>query len=364
VRPSTSIDASAEAGSKAADALAAVEPAGYAALVASTPATVRWLLCGRGRPVDSASPEAAYTVVLLADRRYVLLQDIEASRVEAEERFEELGYESVAFPWHAGLDETLRALLGDAEAASDRDVEPVLASLRRRLAERERERYRAAAQDCAGAVVETLDVLRPDVTEYEAAAELALRCQRRGLFPGVLLAAGNVRQKLHRHPLPTDAALGRHGLLAVTAERDGLHVSLTRLVSFGPVPHELDELVRAAAAVDAAILRACRPGATLGELLDVAAAAYADRGFPDEWRRHHQGGLTGYKGREVFAVPREETPLPACCAVAWNPSIAGGAKSEDTVIVTEDGLEVLTRTPLLPEVEIDGLARPAVLEVS
>ncbi len=363
MRPSTSIDASAEAGSKAADAVAAVEPAGYGALVASTPATVRWLLCGRGRPVDSASPDAAYIVVLLPDRRYVLFQDIEASRVEAEERFEELGYESVPFAWHAGPEATLRALLDGADAANDRDVEPVLAPLRRQLADPERERYRAAAHDCAEAMVETLDVLGPELTEREAGAELALRCRRRGLFPGVLLAAGGERQKLHRHPLPTDAALGRHALLAVTAERDGLHVSLTRLVSFGPVPAELDGLVRAAAGVDAAILAASRPGATLGDLLEVAAAAYADRGFPEEWRRHHQGGLTGYKGREVFAVPGEEAPLPACCAVAWNPSIAGGAKSEDTAIVSEDGLEIVTRTPLLREIEVDGLARPAVVEI-
>jgi len=62
-------------------------------------------------------------------------------------------------------------------------------------------------------------------------------------------------------------------------------------------------------------------------------------------------------------VPGDVTPLPASCAVAWNPSITGGAKSEDTALVTHDGIEVLTRTPDLPEIEVDGLARPAIVVV-
>jgi hypothetical protein len=49
--------------------------------------------------VDAASPQAAYTVVLSASRRLVLFADIETSRVTAEERLNELGYEPVAYPW-------------------------------------------------------------------------------------------------------------------------------------------------------------------------------------------------------------------------------------------------------------------------
>ena len=168
---------------------------------------------------------------------------------------------------------------------------------------------------------------------------------------------------MHRHPLPTGARLGRHALLAVTLERDGLYVSLTRLVSFGSWPAELVRVVRASAEVDAAVLGASRPGLTLGGLFDVIALAYEEQGFPGEWRRHHQGGLTGYQGREVFAVPGEQTRLPASCAVAWNPSVTGGGKSEDTALVSADGVEVVTRTPDLGELETAGLPRPGVVEL-
>ena len=93
-------------------------------------------------------------------------------------------------------------------------------------------------------------------------------------------------------------------------------------------------------------------------------AAYAGQGFAEEWRRHHQGGRTGYRGREVFAVPGSQAVLPDACAVAWNPSVTGGGKSEDTALVTPAGVEVLTRTRGLAELETTaGVLRPALVEL-
>jgi antitoxin VapB len=113
--------------------------------------------------------------------------------------------------------------------------------------------------------------------------------------------------------------------------------------------------------VDGAVLAASRPGTTLGELFAVLAGAYEAQDVPGEWRHHHQGGLTGYRGREVFATPDDATPLPPACAVAWNPSVTGGGKSEDTALVTADGVEVVTRTPALGELETAaGVPRPAI----
>jgi Xaa-Pro aminopeptidase len=318
-------------------------------LVTTQPADVRWLLCGRGRPVDEAAPSSPYTVVLNGRSAQVLYQDIERSRIDAEERWQELGYEAVPYPWWEGhgLEET----------------PPVLDELRRGLWGEELERYRAAGRDVADAMRAALEVLTPDLTEREAAADLARQARLRAFFPPVVLVAGAERQRLHRHPLPTEAPLGRHALLAITAEREGLHVSLTRLVSFGPPPEELARLVAACAEVDAVLLAGSRPGATLGEVFAAGAAAYADHGFPDEWRHHHQGGLTGYRGREVFGTPDEAATIPAAAAVAWNPSIAGGAKSEDTALVTADGVEVITRTPDLGELETAGHPRPGIVQL-
>jgi Xaa-Pro dipeptidase len=334
-----------EAERKRRAALAAVGP-----FATDDPADVRWLLCGRGRPVSAgASP---YTVVVDEDRAQVLYQDIEAARVAAEERWEELGYEPVPHPWFEPAPVDL------PQPQSD------LSPLRRSLGPEELDRYRLAGFDAAEAFVEALDALRPELWELSAAGELAGPLVARGFTTPVVLVGGERRAPIYRHPLPTREPLGRFALLAVTAEREGLHVSLTRVVSFGAPPPELERVVRAAAEVDAAVLTASRPGTTLGELFDVLAHAYEEQGFPEEWRRHHQGGLTGYRGREVFAVPGNPTPLPEACAVAWNPSVTGGGKSEDTALVTSAGVEVLTRTPDLPELETAaGLPRAAIVEL-
>jgi Xaa-Pro aminopeptidase len=335
----------AEAGRKRALALAAAG----SRLVTSRPADVRWLLCGRGRPVDATSPAAGYTLVLDEGRARVLYPDIEDPRVRAEERLDELGYELEPYPWHE--DHPLE------------DTPPVLDGLRIELVDAERERYRHAGADVAGAMRDALELLRPELTELEAAAELALGVRRLGFTTPVVLVAGDDRQRVHRHPLPTTRALGRHALLAITAEREGLHVSMTRLVSFGAPPGELARLVRACGEVDAAYLDASRPGAALGAVFAAGADAYAAHGHPEEWRGHHQGGLTGYRGREVFATPGEPTRIPASAALAWNPSVAGGAKSEDTILVSSAGVEVVTRTPDLGELETRGLPRPAIVEL-
>jgi Xaa-Pro dipeptidase len=314
----------------------------------SDPADVRWLLCGGGRPV--AAGTSPYAVRLTGDRAEVLYQDIEASRIAAEEPWRELGYEPVAYPWH--------------EAAPNGLPQPDLSALRRSLGPEELERYRRAGSDAAAAFVESLEVLRPEWRELDATAELAGRLHERGFTTPVLLAGGEARAPVHRHPLPTEERLGRFALLAATAERDGLYVSITRLVSFGPALEELRERVWAAAQVDGAVLAASRPGATVGELFDVLRAAYGKLGLRDEWRLHHQGGLTGYAGREVFATPGDRTILPQACGVAWNPSVSGGGKSEDTALVTADGIEVVTRTRELPELRTAaGIPRAGIVEL-
>jgi Xaa-Pro aminopeptidase len=362
VQQPTSTASSAEATGKRALARRLADEAGLEALVATSPATVRWLLCGRGRPVSTSSPDADYAVVLMGGRDLVLFPDIEASRVEAEERFEELGYEPAPFPWHEGREAALAGLLDERRFLAGGELEVLVAPFRRNLCPDEMERYRAAGSEVAAALVETISALEPEATELDAATELAARVRRAGFFPPVVLVAGEERQPLHRHPLPTAAPLGRHALLAVTAEREGLHVSMTRLVSFGSPPDELNDLVRKAAAVDAAMLEASQPGRRLGEVFSDIEAAYAAQGFPGEWRRHHQGGLTGYLGREVFATPGDPTPIPNSAAVAWNPS-TGGAKSEDTALVSEHGVEVITRTPELPELAFAPVPRPAIVEL-
>jgi antitoxin VapB len=107
------------------------------------------------------------------------------------------------------------------------------------------------------------------------------------------------------------------------------------------VSQDLRAKARVIADIDAAINLSTRPGKTLGELFQVLQKAYADHGQADQWKQHHQGGPTGYANREAVATPESTIVVRPNQAFAWNPSIVG-IKSEDTVLCTEGGIDVLT----------------------
>ncbi|MEO9175501.1 MAG: hypothetical protein ABI317_08285, partial [Gaiellales bacterium] len=112
---------------------------------------------------------------------------------------------------------------------------------------------------------------------------------------------------------------------------------------------------------------ACTVGASYGSVLATCDSAYQAAGHPGAWREHYQGGPIGYRQREFEIAPSQAATsifgrarIAAGHALAWNPSVAGGGKAEDTYLVDSTGLTRITDSgdwPLLP----DG--RPAVLDV-
>jgi antitoxin VapB len=132
------------------------------------------------------------------------------------------------------------------------------------------------------------------------------------------------------------------------------------------MPDDLRRKSEAVAQVDATFITETRPGAVLGEVFNRAATAYAETGYADEWHLHHQGGPAGYEPREFVAGPNSPETVSVGQVYAWNPSITG-TKSEDTILVGEEGNEILTAIQGWPTltVEMSGreYARPAILEV-
>jgi antitoxin VapB len=207
---------------------------------------------------------------------------------------------------------------------------------------------------------------RPGMSEYEIGAGLVYEAEKRGAQAIVNLIATDERIFNFRHPLPTNKKMERYAMLVICGRKWGLAASVTRFVHFGRLPDEVRRKMEAVARVDATFIAATRPGKTLGEVFKRAVDAYAATGFADEWHLHHQGGTAGYEPREYVATPDSTDRVLVGQAYAWNPSITG-AKSEDTILVGENGNDVLTAMPGWPtlSVTVDGqtIARPAVLEV-
>ncbi|WP_345800554.1 M24 family metallopeptidase [Microbacterium sp. AZCO] len=320
-----------------------LEESAAEALVLTSHEAVSWYLEGIRSHVSLAGPPVA-AVRVDAEGDTIFVAANEADRLIAEELLPEDAALVRRVPWITPPAEAAGPALGEASVA------PGLRAARASLLPAERERYRALGRDAAEAMTDVASSLTPPSTERQAAAALAGALVERGIDPLVILAAGTSRLG-HRHPLPTDAPLGRRAMLVVCGRRHGLIANLTRWVG--------DDADDAILDVEATFFAASRPGARLDEVFEAGTAAYSTAGFdPDEWQRHHQGGPTGYAGRDPRATPATTDLVQEHQAFAWNPS-APGVKVEDTVLVSSAGVEVLTLDPRWPTTVRAGLTRPA-----
>ncbi|MFB6297710.1 MAG: M24 family metallopeptidase [Salinirussus sp.] len=344
---------------------------GLAAVWFARSSNFAWVT-GGDNVVDRAEEPGAAAAGYDGDRLRVVTSGIEADRLRVEELPDGTAVES--YPWYEkGLAGAV-ATASPEPAAADIPIEGFervdAARLRLPLTDRDVERYRSLGRDAAGAVEAVCREVTPATTERSTAGDLAGRLAAAGIDAPVVLVGGGRRAREYRHYTPSEAQLGDYALVSVTARRQGLFASCTRTVAFDP-PSWLTDRHEAAARVETTALEATRHagrrGDAAGDVFAGIQSAYAALGYDGEWREHHQGGATGHASREWIATPDHEAPVELPGAYAWNPTIQG-AKSEDTVLVTDDGFDVLTTTDGWPTVEttaVDGattLRRPAVLE--
>ncbi len=159
--------------------------------------------------------------------------------------------------------------------------------------------------------------------------------------------AADERIVKYKHAVARGRKLEKYAMLNLCARKWGLTVSITRFAHFGAVPGELQRRFEVAAGVNAALLHTTRAGATSAALFHAAAETYAQAGFSGAEQHHHQGGATGYWEREWVATPEGTERVVNAQAFAWNPSVEGG-KVEDTVLLRNGAIELLTPTPELP----------------
>ena len=298
-----------------------------------------WLTVGGELHVAQAGDGIVTPILVTARDAIVIAPNNEVDRAR-EEELAGLPFDIEVVPWHepAAAAALVARIAGDA-VLRGAYVERVTGDLRPRLHPIEHARMRWLAAASARALDGAAAMMAPGRTETEIDAALEAPLLAAGIRAPVVLCAVDDRMRF-RHALPRSRRLAARCMLVLVAERWGLHVAGTRMVSPGaagrdPLPADL-----AAARVLAAMTAASRPGATLGEVLAVAAEAYEREGLPGEWRTHHQGGTIAYAPRERVATPGDPTVLEAGMAVAWNPSLPGG-KVEATLLVRDGNPELL-----------------------
>ena len=326
-----------------------------------------WITAGGSSAVLHTSDHGVAEVLVTLEEACILTDAIEAERLRAEEVPD--GFTFHAEPWAEPelRERYVQTAAGGGAILSDRPLngeQALPAALRQRrlvLGAAERERYRVLGREASEAMSETLRQARPDWTEFQLAGAGAHALWRRGIHPALVLVAGERRLPAWRHPTPSHDPIGQRAMLVFCARRHGLYANLTRFVSFGGAGSAPLDDQRALMEVEATGLAAVQAGMSLSSVYHALDAAYKHADREAAIREHHQGGITGYRAREIVASPSTATLLEEGMAFAFNPSFAG-VKIEDTFLLGPEGLENLTFDPGWPAENVHGRMRPLWLE--
>ncbi|MEZ0492021.1 M24 family metallopeptidase [Kineococcus sp. TBRC 1896] len=330
-----------------------LDRAGHERVLLTTGPTLAWYLDGARVDVGAG---AAPVLAVVADGRGDVVHCAvnEVDRLLAEELPDDVDVRPV--PWAVPP-----ALAAARDLPREDDLALELRAARAGLLPGERVRYADLGRACAEVLTRALHEAEPAQSERALAGRVGGLLLAEGIDPLVVLVAGQDRVLL-RHPVPGPGPLGRRAMVVVCGRRHGLVANLTRWVAFDDPDPATAEATRAVLEVEADALAACRPSRTLAEVLEDVARAYPRHGFDaQEWTRHHQGGPTGYAGRDPRATPDAVDTVVPGQAFAWNPT-APGVKVEDTLVLAPGAdPQVLTCDPAWPTVTVRGLARPAEL---
>jgi len=334
---------------------ALLEPLELDALYITRPENVRYLT-GFPHPEDAQvliAPEGAF---LLTDPRYPEAEResrLPARVLKREERealLQDLrgrvGFEAEHVPY-AAL-ERLREL-SPAEWVPTKGV---VERLRLKKSPEEVARIRQAQALAERALERALALLRPGVEEREVALEIEFFLRKEGAegvaFPpivasgarGALPHAGASEKRLEPGELIT---------LDLGAKVAGYHSDMTRTVALGKPSPEMRRVYEAVQEALEVALQGLKPGRT-GKEVDALAREALGRHGLDRYFVHSLGhgvGLAVHEGPGLS--PYTEEVLEPGMVVTVEPGVylpgVGGVRIEELVLITEDGIELLSRFP-------------------
>ena len=333
---------------------------GLAGILFRKQSNFAWLTGGGRNCVGLATEIGVGSLLITEDAQYVLCNVIESPRLTAEEQEEELGYVVHSFPWYEDRELALsKQLAGSDKVGCDvpfGDLSVVgsdIAPLRWSLTHWEVERYREVGFMTSLAIEDAARTIRPGDKECEVIGRLAaLLWENRFDFITTFCAADE-RISQFRHPIATEKTIDKRAMLCVNARKWGLIVSLTRFVQFGTVDDDLRRRYDANVHIDCVMMAHSIPGQPVVNAFNKGLKAYRQHGFEKEYELHHQGGSIGYEGRDYKVDFNTDITVCDNQGFAWNPSITG-CKSEDTMLATSSGPELLSRPITFPVLEVEA----------
>jgi len=342
---------------------------GYESLIVTRRDNFAWLTCGGRAVVCYGEPGSPVFLVLTPDHKYAVGYSIDLIRT-AEEVLAGLGYEPIPLPSfgkttaEVALQRAVGRVAADSPLPGATDINATIVSLHEPYTPEEMARYALAAAESGELIRELAYWVEPGMTERQVMAHAWELYVAHGFEGRYFFCGADERIRRYRHPVFTDKPIQYAVLIAPCAAKWGLHVPLTRMVYFDEPPADIRRRFRAVATMQAAMLATIRPGVKLTTLRAIYLELFDSSGYPEEKDVHFHGGPIGYFGSMPERCLDQAEVVKPNMAFAWYFTVAG-VKSEELMLVTEQGATLRSVDPSWPllEVEYEGqrLAVPDIL---
>jgi len=259
-----------------------------------------------------------------------------------------IGYESQAM--FDGVLRSIRERLdSEGYAAEWVPVDGLVEEFRAVKADSEIELLRKAFEITNAAFDRVAPTIEAGQTEHEIAWKIHVAFVELGAegpsFP-TIVAAGTHAARPHHEPGERVIREGEPIVIDMGARYKGYCADLTRTVWVGEPDEKLREIYPIVAQAVEEVLERVQPGMTGREMDAVARSYIAERGYGREFS-HSLGHGVGVRVHEAPSASTASTDvLRAGNVITVEPGIYlpewGGVRVEDVVLITEDGIEVLT----------------------
>ena len=233
------------------------------------------------------------------------------------------------------------------------DASDALSSLRLRKDKSEIEAIRRAVKAAQEALKVTLPSIKTGITEKEIAAELTVQLLKQGSEPELpfspIVSSGP--NSANPHAFPSERKLQPGDLLVVDwgATVDGYISDLTRTFAMGEVEPEFKKIAEIVLKANEAGRSAGRPGVPCSNVDKAARNVIQQAGY-GVYFTHRTGHGIGMEGHELPYMRNDNMQmLYPGMVYTVEPGIylpdRGGVRIEDNVVVTKEGVEILSDMP-------------------
>jgi len=213
-------------------------------------------------------------------------------------------------------------------------------------------KMKKAAQIATESLKDVFEMIEPGVRELDIASELAYTMRKKGAQKeafDIIVVSGERSSLVHGKPSEKKIAEGELIIIDMGANYQNYNSDITRTIIMGKENQKQKEIFSIVFEAQQAALDFLKPGVKCKEVDSVARDIIVKKGY-GEYFGH---GLGHGVGLDIHELPRvsfsDDTVLLPGMVVTIEPGIYlpefGGVRIEDSVLITEEGYEILTWFP-------------------